>query len=48
MFDRNQAWSWDVDQSDYALLTSYGAPIGFTYEPKNNTISYGVTVDFGF
>ena len=39
---------WDVDQSDYAILTSNGAPIDFVYEPENNTLSYGVTVGFGF
>jgi len=39
---------WDVAQSDYAPLTLYGAPAGYVYEPENNTLSYGVTVGFGF
>lgn len=39
---------WDVDQSDYSILTYYGAPINYVYEPENNTLSYGVTVGFGF
>jgi len=39
---------WDVDQSDYAPLTYYGIPIGFVYEPENNTLAYGLTIGFGF
>lgn len=40
---------WDVEQSDYAILTYYGAPTGLkVYEPENNTLAYGVTVGFGF
>ena len=39
---------WDVEQSDYAILTYYGTPFDYVYEPENNTLCYGITVGFGF
>ncbi len=39
---------WDVERSDYAVLTYYGVPFGVGYEPENNTLAYGVTIGVGF
>lgn len=39
---------WDIDESDHAILTYYGIPIGYVYEPENETRSYGVQVSLYF
>ena len=39
---------WDIDESDWALLTHYGVPVGYVYEPENETRSYGVLFNFYF
>jgi len=39
---------WDIDESDWAILTQYGVPIGYVYEPENETTNYGIRVNFYF
>lgn len=39
---------WDIDESDRATLTQYGVPIGYVYEPENETTNYGIRVNFYF
>ena len=39
---------WDIDESDWALLTQYGVPKGYIYEPENETKTYGVVVTLYF
>ena len=39
---------WDIDESDWALLTQYGVPIGYVYEPENETKTYGIAVTLYF
>jgi len=39
---------WDIDESDWALLTQYGVPVGYGYEPANETQNYGIQVNLYF
>jgi len=39
---------WDIDESDWATITQYGVPIGYVYEPENETTNYGIRVNFYF
>ncbi|MFP4572218.1 MAG: autotransporter outer membrane beta-barrel domain-containing protein [Desulfobacterales bacterium] len=39
---------WDIDDSDFATLREQGVPVGWVYEPANETLSYGLRVSFGF
>jgi hypothetical protein len=35
---------WYIDQSDSALVFQYGSLVGISWEPKNNTIEFGLKV----
>jgi hypothetical protein len=39
---------WDIDKSDTETLSYYGTPIGYVYEPENETTSYGLRLSFVF
>jgi hypothetical protein len=39
---------WDIDESDWALLTLYGVPVTYVYEPENETRNYGVLFNLYF
>ena len=39
---------WDIDKSDTAILSYYGIPDRYVYEPKNETTSYGLRLNFEF
>ena len=39
---------WDIDKSDTETLSSYGTPLGYVYEPENETMSYGLRLNFEF
>ena len=39
---------WDIDKSDTATLTYYGTPIGYGFEPANETIAYGLQLNISF
>ena len=39
---------WDIDKSDTATLTYYGTPIGYGYEPANETIAGGLQLNISF
>ncbi len=39
---------WNIDQSDQATLTLFGEPIGYVYEPENETTTYGIRIGWKF
>lgn len=39
---------WEIDRSDNATLTFGGAPIGFVWEPENDTTIYGLRLSYKF
>lgn len=39
---------WDIDKSDTETVSYYGTPIGYVWEPENETISYGLSLSFKF
>jgi hypothetical protein len=39
---------WDIDESDTETLTLYGVPIGFVFEPENDTLTYGLRIGWQF
>jgi hypothetical protein len=39
---------WDIDESDYAILTYYGTPTAYVYEPENKTRNYGIQLNLYF
>ncbi len=39
---------WDIDKSETETLTYYGTPVGYVWEPKNDTTSYGFRLSFEF
>jgi hypothetical protein len=39
---------WDIDESDLAILTYYGIPTAYVYEPENETRNYGIQVNLHF
>jgi hypothetical protein len=39
---------WDIDDSDRATLTVFGTPIGFVFEPENETTTYGLRMGWQF
>lgn len=48
MYEKNN-WSigpywqqWNIDQSDTAVIYQNGSPVGIGWEPKNNTVEFGM------
>jgi len=39
---------WHIDKSDTKTLSYYGTPIGYVYEPENETTSYGLRLSIAF
>jgi hypothetical protein len=39
---------WDIDRSDLARLTQFGIPIGYAYEPGNDTTIYGLRLGWTY
>ena len=39
---------WEIDRSDLATLTQFGIPVGYAYEPENDTTTYGIRVGWKF
>ena len=39
---------WDIDKSDTSTLTFDGIPIGYGFEPANETIAYGLRLNISF
>lgn len=39
---------WHIRESNWGLLTYYGAPIAYVYEPENDTRNYGIRVNLYF
>jgi len=39
---------WNIKKSEIETLTNYGTPIGYAWEPKNNTLEIGFKVSIKF
>jgi hypothetical protein len=39
---------WDIDKSDTSTLTFDGIPIGYVFEPANETTAYGLRLNISF
>jgi hypothetical protein len=39
---------WNIGQSDTVLVYRYGTPVAFGWEPKNNTVEFGVKASYQF
>ena len=37
---------WNIEDSNVSILTVYGTPVAYGYEPKNDTTTYGLRIGF--